>query len=138
MSKKLFHGSCHCGKIKFETNIDLSVGSSKCNCTFCRKYSNWNIKVSPENFKLLEGDDSITKYANRSEIGYYAFCKHCGSLPFGLSKKTDWTDEGASIKVSSFDDMSIAEMNSMPMTYYNGLDNTWSLITDPEIIKTLY
>jgi hypothetical protein len=138
MPKELFHGSCHCGKIKFEANIDLAQGSGKCNCTFCRKNSYWSIKVPLEDFRLLEGEDSISKYSNNSQIGAYIFCKHCGSMPFALTVPSEWTKEGASIKVSSFDDMTVQEMNSMPISYYNGLDNTWSPITDPEIIKTMY
>jgi hypothetical protein len=138
MTKKLFHGSCHCGKIKFEANLDLTQGTSKCNCTFCRKNSYWSIRTTMEDFKLLEGYDSIVKYANNPHIGYYAFCNHCGTMPFGVSQKTDWTVEGASIKVSSLDDISIQEINSMPIKYYNGIDNSYTPITDPEIIKTMY
>ena len=138
MSKKLFQGSCHCGKIKFKANIDLTNGSSKCNCTFCRKNSYWSIRVKPEDFELIEGQDSSTKYSNNPQIGYYVFCNHCGSMPFGMSEKSEWTEEGVSIKASSLDDISTEELNSMSIKYLNGIDNTWALITDPEIIKTLY
>jgi hypothetical protein len=138
MSKKLFHGSCHCGKIKFTANLDLAQGTSKCNCTFCRKNSYWSVKVKSEDFELVESQDSSTKYANKPQIGYYVFCNHCGSMPFGITAKSDWTEEGASIKVSSLDDISIEELSTTPINYYNGLDNTWAVITDPEIIKTLY
>jgi hypothetical protein len=138
MPTKLFHGSCHCGKIKFQANIDLTKGSSKCNCTFCRKNSNWNVKVIPEDFKIIQGEEFFSKYENRPEMGYYVFCKHCGNMSFGISKKTEWTQDGASIKLSSLDDVSTEELNSSPISYYDGKANTWAIITDPEEIKTLY
>ena len=138
MSKKLFHGSCHCGKIKFEANIDLAQGSTKCNCTFCRKNSFWSVKVPKKDFELISGEDSFTKYSSNSQIGDYIFCKVCGSMLFGLTKLSEWTKEGATINVSSLDDITIEEMNSIPIKYYEGKSDTWAIITDPEVIKTLY
>ena len=34
---KTFRGSCRCGNICFEADIDLSAGTSKYNCTYCWK-----------------------------------------------------------------------------------------------------
>jgi hypothetical protein len=138
MSKKLFHGSCHCGKIKFQANIDLSKESGKCNCTFCRKTSFWSSKVGIEDFKLSEGEENKKIYTNSPEYGYYVFCDHCGTRLYGYSPKTEWSEEGYSIRIQTLDDISIEEMNSMPIKYYNGIDDTWGPITDLEEIKALY
>jgi hypothetical protein len=138
MSKKLFHGSCHCGKIKFQANIDLTQETIKCNCTFCRKNSYWGIKVKNEDFEILEGQDYFSKTSSDPNIGEYIFCKHCSNMPFGITKKTEWTEEGASIKISSLDDISTTELAALRITYYNGRDDSFTIITDPIEIKTMY
>jgi hypothetical protein len=138
ISKKLFHGSCHCGKIKYLANIDLAQGSGKCNCTFYLKNCFWSYKATTEDFEWTAGQDSSTKYSSNPMIGEYVFCKICGTMPFGVTKDSEWTKAGASIRLVTLDDISIAELSSIPVTYTNGRDDSWTTITDPEIIKTMY
>ncbi len=28
-------GGCHCGKVRFEVELDASKGGSRCNCSIC-------------------------------------------------------------------------------------------------------
>jgi hypothetical protein len=139
MPNKLFHGSCHCSKIKYEVNYDLSKGSTKCNCTFCYKNSFWwGNQSSLEDLELTQGQDSMVEYTNNRKEGYCVFCKNCGTLLFRKTEKSDWSVEGYSINIHSLDDISTEELNSISIDYMNGKDNSYTKLTDPKIIKTLY
>ena len=43
--RKTYHGSCHCGAVRFEAELDLAGETSKCNCSICTKARFWKSVV---------------------------------------------------------------------------------------------
>ncbi len=81
MSKKTYHGSCHCGAVKYKAKMDLAM-LVQCNCSICSKKGTIHQRISPEDFELLLGEDDLTLYQFDSKEAKHLFCKHCGIHSF--------------------------------------------------------
>lgn len=78
---KTYKGSCHCGLIQFEIKTDLTKAID-CNCSICTKKGALHHRISPENFKLIAGQDALSLYQFDSKTAKHWFCKNCGIHPF--------------------------------------------------------
>jgi hypothetical protein len=121
---KTYHGSCHCGAVRFEADIDLSQGTLRCNCSICIKGRYWPAVVKPEAFRLLAGQDLLTKYQFATKRDEHFFCRDCGVRSFGTGDSPRW-GKFYSVNVTCLDDVSDAELAGAPITYLNGRDDDW-------------
>ena len=63
MSVETYTGSCHCGAIRFEADLDLDEGSNRCNCSYCAKVRAWfAFAKGPQRFRLLDGRNISAGY----------------------------------------------------------------------------
>ena len=122
---KTYHGSCHCGAVRFEADIDLAQGTNKCNCSICTKTRNWNVIVKPDAFRLLSGADSMSDYQFGSKAGHHLFCKHCGVRSFERGYVEQIGGDYVSVKVLALDDANLDEILAAPVRFANGRDNAW-------------
>jgi hypothetical protein len=83
-------GSCHCGNIQFEAEIDLDKVTI-CHCTDCQRMTGAAFRtVVPaikNSFKLLKGEP--TTYLKIAESGnrrIQGFCPHCGTSVYATSE----------------------------------------------------
>ena len=133
MATKTYKGSCHCGRVKFEADIDLSTGTTKCNCTSCWKKRYWSVRAKTADFRSIQGQEELSGFpAGKAEPAAGGFCKHCGVIPYGFVAAAEW-NEGAyySINVAALDNVEPAELLAAPVQFCDGrADNWWNPPTE--------
>ena len=83
-----YTGSCHCGKIEFQVEVEIDKAMS-CNCSICSKRGYLLVFIPEESFKLLKGKDNLIDYQFNKKVVHHYFCSTCGVACFGAGKGQD-------------------------------------------------
>ena len=99
-----YHGSCHCGAVRFE--IDAQLDHVRvCDCSLCRKRGALNHRVQESQFRLLTALEDMVEYRWHTMTARDYFCPTCGMLPFRRPRTAPelWT-----INVRCLDDVDLS------------------------------
>ena len=116
---KIYRGSCHCGAVKFEAELDLTQSSYRCNCSICRRTRFWPAVARPDGFRLLSREADLTQYLFNTRKNQHYFCKRCGVRAFGIGTDTPMgTMYG--VNLGCLENISEEELSRVPITYVDG------------------
>ena len=83
MTARTYHGSCHCGAVKFSFTSEPITKGCRCNCSICRRRGAVMSDVYiPSEVLTIEGRESLALYRFGDLDMNHWFCKTCGVFPF--------------------------------------------------------
>ena len=86
-----YNGGCHCGKIRYEVEMDINKPLS-CNCSMCQMKGTLLSFAQANDFKLLQGKESLTDYQFYKKNIHHLFCSTCGVTSFAHGKGQNGED----------------------------------------------
>ena len=89
---KIYKGSCHCGLIKFEVDMNLDH-VRVCDYSVCRKRGALNHRVEESQLRIYTPLEDLCLYQWHTKTAKDYFCPVCGILPFRRPRDTPeiWT-----------------------------------------------
>src|SRR5687768_17578963 len=118
--KRTYKGSCHCGVVRFEADIDLTKPTYRCNCSICSRNRFWPAIVRPTDFRLLAGESELTKYLFNTKRNEHYFCKHCGVRCFGIGNAPDPVNRIYGVNLGCLENTTPEELAAAPIVYVDG------------------
>ena len=85
---KKYAGSCHCQRVQYEAQIDLTQVIT-CNCSICVRKGTILGFIAESQFKLLKGEEEMTDYQFHKKNIHHLFCKTCGVTSFARGSGPD-------------------------------------------------
>jgi hypothetical protein len=110
-----YTGSCHCGRIAFEVDGELT-GAMSCNCSMCQRKGALLWFVPRAALKLTTPESDIATYTFNKHVIRHRFCPTCGIHPFGEGAMPDGR-QMAAINIRCLDGV---EPDAVPVQHFDG------------------
>lgn len=110
-----YKGSCHCGRVAFEVEGDIT-GALACNCSICQRKGSLLWFVPRQDFHLQSPEDAAGTYTFNKHAIRHRFCPVCGIHPY--AEATDPTGKAmAAVNLRCIEDI---DLTTIPVQHYDG------------------
>jgi hypothetical protein len=111
----LYKGSCHCGRIAFEAEGEITQ-LTDCNCSICSRKGSLLWFLPRQQFHLLTPSENLTTYTFNKHVIQHYFCSTCGINPF--SEADDPSGKSiAAVNVRCLEDF---DFSPLPVKHFDG------------------
>ena len=110
-----YHGSCHCGKVAFEVEGELT-GAMACNCSICSRKGALLWFVPRDKFKLLTPEENAATYTFNKHVIKHRFCPVCGIHPYAEGVDPQ-RNRMAAINIRCLEGI---DLDSVPVQHFDG------------------
>lgn len=134
MSLQTHTGSCHCGAIRFEADIDLDEGSNRCNCSYCAKARAWFAFAKGAERLRVQDASGVAEYrwtppgATESHL-VFTFCRVCGVRTFARGELESLGGIFHAVHVPTLD-LSPEQRAAIPVRYLNGREGRYDEVPE--------
>jgi hypothetical protein len=108
MTQQTYSGGCHCGAVRFEVQADLDQ-TTVCNCSICSKRAFIWTFTPAANFRLVEGEERLSRYQFYKKRIDHRFCERCGVEAFAFSAPD--AKQTAMVNVRCLDDVDVQALH---------------------------
>lgn len=122
-----YQGSCHCGAVRFEADLDLAQPTYRCNCSICRRTRFWPAVAREGGFRLLAGEQELTQYLFNTRKNQHYFCRHCGVRPFGIGTETP-IGKMYGVNLGCLEGISEEELSRLTIVHVDGMHDRWDSV----------
>ena len=114
-----YQGSCHCGKVAFEVEVEVEgelKDAMACNCSICARKGSLRWFVPREKFRLKTPEAGVATYLFNKHVIAHKFCPVCGIHPY--AEATDPKgNRMAAINVRCLEGI---DLEAVPVQHFDG------------------
>ena len=109
-----YHGSCHCGRVKFEFEGEFGPALS-CNCSICSRRGSL-LWFMPRQALTVSGESELATYTFNRHVIKHQFCKTCGIQPYGEGVDPQG-NKTAAVNIRCLEDF---DFTRVPLEHFDG------------------
>ncbi|MBS1160727.1 MAG: glutathione-dependent formaldehyde-activating [Proteobacteria bacterium] len=111
----IYQGSCHCGRVAFEVEGEIS-GAVACNCSICARKGALMWFVPRQKLTLLTPEEAAATYTFNKHVIKHRFCPTCGIHPYGEGVDAKG-QRMAAINIRCLEDL---DLEAIPVSHFDG------------------